>query len=95
MPKKRGMKRRHSKNAKSSRSGKKGFTANNDKFKYALKNLVFFGILALIFLGFSSYTYEEFYYNLFLILSVILGAVSLAFFVVLIVLFFAKIMKKK
>jgi len=74
---------------------KQSATIKNNKFKYALKSLIFFGILSLLFAGFSSYSGEEFYSNLFLIISIISGAVSLSFLVSMVVLFFVKIMKKK
>ncbi|MBU2104848.1 MAG: hypothetical protein KKF67_03710 [Nanoarchaeota archaeon] len=95
MPKKKVKRKRRSSVVRRRKSESRNFTVKKDKFKQTLKNLIFFGILSLLFLGFSSYAEEEFYYNMFLLISMIFGAISLSFLVVLVVLFFVKIMKKK
>lgn len=73
----------------------KNKTSSNPKFSLVWKNLVFFALLALLLWGLSSYATEELYINLFILLSMISGFVSLAFFMVLLILLFLRIMKKK
>ena len=69
--------------------------SSSPKFSLAWKNLVFFALLSLLLWGLSSYATEELYITLFVLLSMISGFVSLAFFIVLLIFLFLKIMKKK
>ena len=65
------------------------------KFTLAWKNLIFFVILSLFFIGMYSSSTEELYKNLFSLLSIIFGFVAIALLIVFLVFLFMKIMKKK
>lgn len=84
------MKKRGSRSkSKSSQS-----SSNGKKFKTIWKNLLFFLLISALFTGFYFYSEDAFYSNLFLLLSMIFGAVTLAFLVALIIALFVKAIKK-
>jgi len=64
------------------------------KFKIALKNFILFFVLFLVSFVVYQFISNELYLNLFFILSVIFGFISLAFLIVLLVFFFLRKMKK-
>ena len=64
------------------------------KINLALKNLILFGVLSLIFFMLYSVSSNETYENLFLLFSMLLGFVGLAFLVVLLIFLVLKIMKR-
>lgn len=76
-------------------SAKKNLPEAKDRYKLVCKNLLFFFLASILFVGFYFYSEEIFYSNLFLLLSMIFGAVTLAFFVAFVVLLFLKGMRKK
>lgn len=65
-----------------------------NKIRVAFKNLLFFVLLTIIALVFLSLSTTVFYEKLFFILAVLLGFVSLAFVIALIVLGILKMMRK-
>ena len=65
-----------------------------NKISLVLKNLFLFLILFIASFIFYNVSKEEFYIDLFLMLCMIFGFVSLAFLIVLLVLFFLKLSKK-
>lgn len=68
--------------------------ASEKKINLVLKNLILFGVLSLI--SFMLYTVSSnvFYRDLFLLSTMILGFIALAFLIVLLVLMLLRIMKK-
>jgi hypothetical protein len=73
---------------------KKFVRSNVRKLKIVINNLIFFIILFVLSLILYSVSGEEMYINLFLMLSIIFGFVSLAFLISLLVLLFLKIMRR-
>ncbi|MFC1682037.1 hypothetical protein ACFL0X_00280 [Nanoarchaeota archaeon] len=69
------------------RSGKR-------KFKLIFRNLIIFGVLFILSLVAYMATGNEVYENLFFLLILIFGFVEVAFLIVLLVLFFLKLMKR-
>jgi len=63
------------------------------RFNLAWKNLIFFALLSFLFSGLYSYSTQELYMNLFLLLSMISGFLSLAFFIAFLVFLFKKAFK--
>ncbi len=75
----------------------KKFTVTKNKFKLVVRQLIFFAVLTII----SSALYvvsnnldKAMYVNLFFLLAILFGFITLAFLIVLLILFFVKNMKK-
>ena len=64
------------------------------KFSLVFKNLVFFVIFFVLSLILFTASSKEIFENLFLLLAIIFGFIALSFFIVLLVLWFLKLMKK-
>lgn len=64
------------------------------RFNLVLKNLLFFAVLSLVSYLLKNVSGQEIYKNLFMLLSIILGAIAVTFLVILLVLFFLKKSKK-
>ncbi len=65
----------------------------NNKIRIIVKNLIGFGILFIFFLS-LYYVREEVYKDLFFILSIVFGIISLTFLISLLVYVFVKYLKK-
>lgn len=65
------------------------------KLNIALKNLLFFAVLYVVFTAISLVASNELFGNLFSLLAMISGYVALAFLIVTLIFVFLKLMKKK
>ena len=72
----------------------KQINSNKQKIDLVLKNLVLFAILSLASFLLYRVSSDELLINLFYLLAMVLGFVAGAFFIVLLVFFFMKIMNK-
>ena len=82
-------------NIKKSRSSSKNLVgATKNKMSVIIKNLVMFIILFVASLGLYSISSEELYSNLFLLLSIIFGFITISFLLVLLIFVFFRILKK-
>lgn len=97
MAKKRGgktSKRKTSRSSSETKSPKRMVVASQRKFNLVISNLLFFAVLFIIFLGLYYVSSNEFYVNLFGMLSIIAGFVSLALFIVYLVFLVLRYLRK-
>ena len=96
--KKRKVKRGSVKRVSSVRSRRSSRTvstrASKRKFGIVVKNLILFVFLSVLSAVLSAFIHNEFVSNLFGILKMVFLIVSLAFIIILVVLFFLRLMKK-
>ncbi len=78
------------KKSQNKKTTRKGYTKK--KFKFVLSNLIFFAILTLV--SYMIYSVAETYQELFMFLSIILGAISVTFLLTLLIFLFLKKSKK-
>ena len=90
MPKKKRVKRKISKS-----KSKKLDDSNIRKINLVIKNLILFGVLSLLSLMLYSVSNDEVYQSLFSLISIVLGFVSIAFFIVLMVFLVLRLMKRR
>jgi len=78
------------------RAGKKRTFSNKKKIILILSNLIFFGVLTLIFyLLYTVLNPGTFFQNLFGILSIVSGFISVSFLIVLLIFLFSRLFKRK
>lgn len=94
MARKKKVKRISKKNTKNKFADRFNFNVTGRKIWLVAKNLIIFIILTAISYILSRVSEGEVYQNFFDLLWIILGFVSLAFFIVLLILLFLKLMKK-
>ena len=92
MAKKKSVKKAPKKTKKAIKGGAVRFTKR--KFNLVWKNLVLFGVLALVFFCLYIFSNNQLLRNLFQLLAMILGFVGVAFLIVLLALLILKLMKK-
>ncbi len=93
MAKKRG-KRNSRKVVKKVLSSQKMVRSNSKKIGLVFKNLILFLVFSLIFVALYSISSNEFMINLFFLLSVLFGFVTLAFLLALLVFLVLKMLKR-
>lgn len=92
--KKRGKKITRKRAVKKGNVAKKAVRVTGRKIKLAWKNLLIFAILSFVSYMLMSVSRVEIYINLFFLLTLLLGFVSLAFFLVLLVFGIMKLMRR-
>jgi len=82
------------KSARKTGKSKKVMRSTKRKINLALRNLILFGVLSIISFMLSSVSSNEIYVTLFGLISMILGFIAFAFFIVLLVFLVLRLMKK-